>query len=255
VLDQLLTAVMPYISLQALFVFGTVISFVSAGLSPGQLSHDLDVEVITKELVERSIDDSHVYDIAWQILDDALFSVYEIYTKSMRRGVEWVLTLMLSEYDASVGNTDAEVSVSLECLDCWIVGTINETLALTSDDSVQLIFNFTDFQASFNIALEMSGEQTITIPIYASGAVHTVSHPYTPWKDLGRWSRVNHVLSQASHFSFEVNLGLDIVFQVDDQVNLTGGFQVVVPNSANIVADMSLSFNSSLINFDITSDL
>jgi hypothetical protein len=52
-----------------------------------------------------------------------------------------------------------------------------------------------------------------------------------------------------------VKVGLDVVFQVDDQVNLTGGFQVILPDTAYIVADMGISLESGNIEFNVDHDL
>jgi hypothetical protein len=69
------------------------------------------------------------------------------------------------------------VSVTLECLNCWTVGTINATTASTGVDSAQLSVEFQDVQASFDFALLMNGEQTLSIPIYERGVKHTVRDP------------------------------------------------------------------------------
>ena len=46
---------------------------------------------------------------------------------------------------------------------------------------------------------------------------------------------------QAGSFEFDAIVGVDIVFQIDEQANLTGGFQVIFPNPASITADLRIS--------------
>lgn len=87
------------------------------------------------------------------------------------------LTNGRSDFEGTEGSVESEASVTLECLNCWTVGTINATAASTGIDSAQLSVEFQDVQASFDLALLMNGEQTLSIPIYERGVKHTVRGP------------------------------------------------------------------------------
>jgi len=173
-------------------------SSTNAGESYGGLVVDrLVPQPASTNLVKRDPEYEFIHDISWQVLDDALFSV---------------------DYESITSNINTEEMITLECLDCWTMGTINATLASSSIDNAELSVVFQDVKASFDLALLMNAKQTLTIPIYERGGK-----------------------LKAGAFEFDAIIGVDIVFQVDDHVNLTGGFQVILPNPAYITADLSVS--------------
>jgi hypothetical protein len=70
---------------------------------------------------------------------------------------------------------NTEEMITLECLDCWTMGTINATLASSSIDNAELSVVFQDVKASFDLALLVNAKQTLTIPIYERGGKLKVS--------------------------------------------------------------------------------
>ena len=85
------------------------------------------------------------------------------------------LTHSSSDYESIGSNGNTEEMITLECLDCWTMGTINTTLASSSIDHAELSVVFQDVKASFDLALFVNAEQTLTIPIYQLGGTLKVS--------------------------------------------------------------------------------